>query len=821
MVARFLAVMRISAMMMNGNRNKEVTMNKPICILSAFVVFLFSCSQEAEKVFQPGETITFTASWGGSDTRTVLQADGNSVWWETGEQINVFFSDKASGMFTSTNNQPQAIVDFQGSLPIVVGSIESDNPAHAYWAVYPYNSANTSDGESVTITIPSVQPAREGTFADKLFPSIATSTNFHLAFYNVCGGARFTVENDGITSITFKANNGESLAGRVRVGFEGVPVIKSIIDGVIEVTVNAPDGGFVPGKFYFATLLPQTLSKGVSLTFRKSDGKVATTSLDQSITINRSRFGKMEEKDKGLEFVDDGGGHNPSDIIVFADSRIKNHCVAAYDTNGDGEISFAEAAAVTTIEGVFTSTLYTSFDEFQYFTSVTAIPDGWFKDRVRLTNITLPDGITSIGSSAFQNCNGLTSINYPSKLKRIGSNAFADCSVLKRVDLCRTEDWVIPEYANDGSHPFIASNEGHLYINDVEVHSVTIPEGLTSLQYCKFASCKEIEEVYFPKGINRVYGNTFGGCEKLVRVHIPSAEDWLKISFLDYGSSPFYSSQEGHLYIDGKELTSIVIPENVNAISSFAFWFCTGLERIEMEPTVPPALGTRVFEGIRCPVFVWKECYEAYCNTWREYTHLILINELSVPEAVDLGLSVKWASFNLGASQPTEEGWMFAWGETVGAKDFYYGSSYKWIGQTWETYSKYVIDPRFGDNGFTDGKSVLEPEDDAAHVHLGGKWRIPTREEWIELIENCRFDPAPTGSGYEITSLKNGNSIILPWTYTKGTSSHLYPGEYLSSSLFYKPDESYLFSGIILNDGTLEECGLSRYYGYPIRPVSD
>ena len=223
-------------------------MNKHVILLSAAVVLLLSCSREADhNLIQPGETITFTAAWAGSeDTRTILQADGTSVWWEPEAQINVFFSDKASGKFTSTNSQAQSIVVFQGSIPIVVGSVETENPPHAYWAVYPYDAANTCDGESVTLTVPSTQTAVEGTFANKMFPSIATSANFYLAFYNICGGVRFSVANEGIASVTFKANNGESLAGKVKVGFDGVPIVKSVVEGTSEVVVNAPEGGFVP-----------------------------------------------------------------------------------------------------------------------------------------------------------------------------------------------------------------------------------------------------------------------------------------------------------------------------------------------------------------------------------------------------------------------------------------------------------------------------------------------------------------------------------------------------------------------------------------------
>ena len=189
-------------------------------------------------------------------------------------------------------------------LTVMTGTAEAGNEASSYWAVYPYDAANTCDGQSVTLTVPAVQYGVQGSFADKMFPAVATSKSLDLAFYNVCGGVRFSVSQTGIVSVTLKANGNEPLVGKARVGFgsDGVPEVMGITEGKSEVVVYAPDGGFIPGEYYFAAFLPQTLSQGLSMTF-KTTSTLATYSTGNIITVNRSRFGKLDEKDKDLSFV--------------------------------------------------------------------------------------------------------------------------------------------------------------------------------------------------------------------------------------------------------------------------------------------------------------------------------------------------------------------------------------------------------------------------------------------------------------------------------------------------------------------------------------
>ena len=144
-------------------------------------------------------------------------------------------------------------------------------------------------------------------------------------------------------------------------------------------------------------------------------------------------------------------------------------------------------------------------------------------------------------------------------------------------------------------------------------------------------------------------------------------------------------------------------------------------------------------------------------------------------EAVDLGLSVMWASWNVGATKPEEYGDYFAWGETETHYELGYAQSetpvwksgysdgYDWTSYTWcngpaKTITKY---------GTVDNKTVLELSDDVAHVKWGGNWRMPTEQEWDELIYNCtRIWTTQNGvEGYKVTSKKSGytsKSIFLP-----------------------------------------------------------
>ena len=190
----------------------------------------------------------------------------------------------------------------------------------------------------------------------------------------------------------------------------------------------------------------------------------------------------------------------------------------------------------------------------------------------------------------------------------------------------------------------------------------------------------------------------------------------------------------------------------------------------------------------------------------------------SQPRAVDLGLSVKWASCNLGANSPEEYGDYYAWGETE-TKPNYTWSTYKWCKGSYDTLTKYCSK---SDYGAVDNKAVLAPGDDVARVKLGGKWRMPTDGEWIELGTECTWTwTTRNGINRMLVTGPNGNSIFLPAAGLRNDADLNNAGSngnYWSSSLNTdNPNNAY---NVNFNSDNVNRNNNNRYNGQSVRAVS-
>ena len=205
-------------------------------------------------------------------------------------------------------------------------------------------------------------------------------------------------------------------------------------------------------------------------------------------------------------------------------------------------------------------------------------------------------------------------------------------------------------------------------------------------------------------------------------------------------------------------------------------------------------------------------CFGAVCHAE---------NEAKTPngvEAVDLGLSVKWANMNVGAEKESGFGTYFAWGETK-PKKYYSWNTYTWSKGDTQFLVKYSNNDR---------KAQLDPSDDAARANWGGDWRMPTVDEYEELTDpaKCTWEWITKDgvNGYKVTGKKTGNSIFLPITgfrFYDGIQFRAIRGIYWTSTVYTaNPVKAWClefdFSDVNVHFGNLSS---NRFSGRTIRAV--
>ena len=182
-------------------------------------------------------------------------------------------------------------------------------------------------------------------------------------------------------------------------------------------------------------------------------------------------------------------------------------------------------------------------------------------------------------------------------------------------------------------------------------------------------------------------------------------------------------------------------------------------------------------------------------------------------EAVDLGLSVKWATCNVGASSPEEYGDYFAWGETTTK------SSYDEDNSTTYGLSTSTLQSR----GIIGSDGNLTAAYDAATANWGGSWRMPTLDEMEELLNKCTWTwTTQNGVNGQLVTGPNGNSIFLPAAgYRDGTNfvDRGSRGYYWSATL-YENDSNRAYD-ILFNDGYHFWGYYGRYFGHGVRSVTE
>ena len=198
---------------------------------------------------------------------------------------------------------------------------------------------------------------------------------------------------------------------------------------------------------------------------------------------------------QGIGGSDDGSGYSTDPNCVvgieplnyatrpmsFSDATVRRLCAAAFDADGDGKVTYGEAATVTDLGETFKGQRIQTFPELYYFTGLTTLGDDAFNGCTLLTSLRLPKELKGIGNRAFNGCSKLTALSLPSKLTAIGNEAFRDCKVLA---------------------------------------DITLPSGLKTIGDGSFQGCLKLEKTAFPISLIAIGSSAFANCAALTSVTV-------------------------------------------------------------------------------------------------------------------------------------------------------------------------------------------------------------------------------------------------------------------------------------------------------------
>lgn len=361
-------------------------------------------------------------------------------------------------------------------------------------------------------------------------------------------------------------------------------------------------------------------------------------------------------------------------VIQFEDENVKKLCVAIWDTDGDHELSYDEAAKVTTIGATFKgNTEIQLFNELQHFTGLTTLDDT-FNGCSNLWRVTIPANVETINSTTFSGCSQLkrvifekgskltvipantfaslplSIIEIPTNIEVIEANAFRGCSSLTTVTF------------EEGAHlntikGGFSTDAMGAFAHCTSLTSIEIPASVETIEASVFSGCSSLSTVNFenqsclkiiganytelpdvrrrqqmgvfyncpiteiklPASLETIEVNAFIGCPLLKTV---TFENESKLKFIN-GTYDGSGGYHGAFYgLEKLEIVDMSGCSQIEAIGEAAFWNCSNLEKIKIGTEIPPTLDSNPFQGAGSSdtysirLIVPTGCVDAYKTEW-------------------------------------------------------------------------------------------------------------------------------------------------------------------------------------------------------------
>lgn len=196
-----------------------------------------------------------------------------------------------------------------------------------------------------------------------------------------------------------------------------------------------------------------------------------------------------------------------------------------------------------------------------------------------------------IGEYAFCGCDGLTEVTIPNSVTTIGYSAFSYCDGLTEVNISDLSAWCKIEFENNFSNPLFYAK---LKLNGVEIKDLVIPNDITEIKQYAFNNCYYLTSATIPNSVTKIGHNAFYDCLNLIEVNISDLSAWCKIEFEDRDANPLRYAYK--LKLNGIEIKDLVIPDDITEIKNYAFYGYTGLTSVTI-PNFVTSIGDYAFSN--------------------------------------------------------------------------------------------------------------------------------------------------------------------------------------------------------------------------------